>query len=71
MYQKYCTRLILLNEEEYYDRLSIFRLSELNILLQILCLHFVLKVQVNEDHQCHKFLTKHQSSKKLWKYFYF
>ena len=29
--------------------------------LQILCFHFALKVQVNEDHQCHKFLAKHQS----------
>ena len=37
------------------------QLNELNIHLQILCFHFVSKVQFNEDHQCHKYLTKQQS----------
>ena len=60
-YQKYITRLTLHDEEDYDNRLSVLKFSELNIHLQILCFHFVLKVSVNEDHQCHKFLTKHIS----------
>ena len=60
-YQKYCTRLIIHDEEDYDNRLSILKLSELNIHLQILCFHFVSKVQFNEDHPCHKYLTRQQS----------
>ena len=56
-----CIRLIIHNEEDYDNRLSILKLSELDIHLQILCFHFVSKVQFNEDHQCHKYLTKQQS----------
>ena len=48
-------------KEDFDNRLSILKLPELNIDLQILCFHFVLKVQFNEDHGCHKYLTKQQS----------
>ena len=55
-------RLIIYDEEDYYNRLTSLKLSKHNIHLQILCYHFVSKVSaINEDHQCHKFLTKHQS----------
>ena len=45
------------------------QLNELNIHLQILCFHFVSKVQFYEDHRCNKYLTKQQSFDKttlLW-----
>ena len=43
MYQKYCTRLILYDEEDNDNRLK------LDNLLQILGFHFVSKASVNKD----------------------
>ena len=40
---RYCTRLITHDEEIHDNRLSILKLSELNIHLQTLCFHFVSK----------------------------
>ena len=43
-------------EEEYEERLSLLKLEELNIHLDILCLKYIAKVRDYDDHPCKKFL---------------
>ena len=42
--------------EEYEARLSLLKLEELNIHLDILCLKYIAKVRDYDDHPCKKFL---------------
>ena len=61
-HQRYCTRLMLSDEDDYETRLSILKLDELNVHLQILCFRYVAKVSSNDDHPCNPFLTKDHHS---------
>ena len=53
---KLCTRIMIPYEEEYEERLSLLKLEELNIHLDILCLKYIAKVRDYDDHSCKKFL---------------
>ena len=45
-------------EDDYETRLSILKLDELNVFLQILCFSYLARVSSNDDHPCNPFLTK-------------
>ena len=49
---------MLNNEDDYETRLSILKLDELNVHLQILCFCDVAKLSSDYDHSCNPFLTK-------------
>ena len=51
-FQSLCTRIILPDVDDYDSRLSILKLEELRVHLDILCLRYVSKVRSNEDHVC-------------------
>ena len=55
-FQKLCTRIMISYEEEYEERLSLPKLEELNIHLDVLCLKYIAKVRDYDDHPCKKFL---------------
>ena len=55
-FQKLCTRIMIPYEEEYEERLSLLKLEELNIHLDILCLKYIAKVRDYDNHPCKKFL---------------
>ena len=57
-HQIYCTRVMLNDEDDYETRLSILKLDELNVHLQILCFCDVAKLSSDYDHSCNPFLTK-------------
>ena len=52
-FQSLCTRIILPDVDDYDSRLSILKLEELRVHLDILCLRYVSKVRSNEDHVCY------------------
>ena len=54
-FQKLCTRIMIPFEEEYEERLSLLKLEELNIHLDILCLEYIAKVCDYDDHPCKNF----------------
>ena len=53
---------MLSDEDDYETRISILKLDELNVHLQILCFRYVAKVSSNDDHPCNPFLTKDHHS---------
>ena len=55
-FRKLCTRIMIPYEEEYGERLSLLKLEELNIHLDILCLKYIAKLCDYDDHPCQKFL---------------
>ena len=55
-HQRYCTKLMIYDEDDYECRLAKLKLDELNIHLQFLCLRYVMLVSSNDEHPCHSFL---------------
>ena len=55
-FQKLCTRIMIPYEEEYEERLSLLKLEELTIHLDILCFRYIAKVKEHENHPCKTFL---------------
>ena len=56
-YSTFCTRIILPDVDDYDSRLSILKLEDLGIHLDILCLRYVSKVRSNEDHVCYNLIS--------------
>ena len=53
-------------EDDYKTRLSILKLDELNVHLQILCFRYLARVSSNDDHPFNPWLTKdHHNNLKL------
>ena len=61
-HQRYCTRLTLNDEDDYESRLSILKIDELNVHLQMLGVRFMVKDLSYDDHPCTPFLTKDHHS---------
>ena len=53
-FQKLCTRIMIPYEVEYEERLSLPKLEEQNVYLDILCLKYIAKVLDYDDHPCKK-----------------
>ena len=58
-------------EEEYEERLSLLKLEELSIHIDILCLKYIAKVRDYDDHPCKKFLKDQSTEHHLWTAIFF
>ena len=61
-FQKLCMKIIIPDEEDYETRLSILKLDEFHIHMDLLCFRFLSKVGSNDQHPCYRYICKEKKN---------